>query len=513
MDRRKWIGAFVLGIFLLGGAVMIEECRGASGEVRSPAVAGQFYSDSPEALRLGIEKYLEDAVPPEVRKPVALIVPHAGYIYSGQVAADGYNQAGNQHYDVVVILGTNHAAAGFRKAGLYPGRGFRTPLGIAEIDQDVNSELLREDQDCVADKGVHAAEHSIEVQVPFVQVVFPKAKIVPVLIGTPDRALCTRLGQALGKVLKNRRALIVASSDLSHYPSSRNAVSSDLPVLDAVITLDTRLFQDTIQAQMSRRLPNLHTCACGEGPIMTAMAAAEALGAEGGRVISYAHSGDTIIGEQNRVVGYGAVVLTGEKERIDSRSLERPVPVTAETNLRPEDKKALLAFAREAITRYLTTQTVPLARGFAPLLQQPRGVFVTLKKRGQLRGCIGRLVPDAALGKLVGVMALQSAFQDPRFSPVNASELKDLEIEISVLTPMKPVSGYEDIVVGRDGVVLSKDGHSAVFLPQVAPEQGWDRDTMLDHLSMKAGLTAGSWREGAQFSTFQAIVFHEGEFK
>ena len=510
---RKWIGVLIFGFFLLGGAMMMEACGEPSGEVRSPAVAGQFYSDSASVLRLGIENYMDAAVPAKVKKPIALILPHAGYIYSGQVAADGYNQAKNHPVDVVVLLGTNHASAGFRQVGLYPGRGFRTPLGIAEIDQEVNAALLREDRDCVADKGVHAAEHSIEVQVPFVQVVFPKANIVPVLIGTPDLGMCTRLGQALGKVLKNRRALIVASSDLSHYPSAKDAVTSDLAVLDAVVTLDPRMVEDTIRTQMSRRVPNLHTCACGEGPIMTAMAAAKALGAEGARVVSYAHSGDTIIGEQNRVVGYGAVALTAEPERYDSRSLERPVPVTAETNLRPEDKKALLAFARESINWYLTSQTLPLARGFAPLLQQPRGVFVTLKKRGQLRGCIGRLVPDMPLGKLVGSMALQSAFQDPRFSPVSASELKDLEVEISVLTPMKPVSGYQDIVVGRDGVVLSKEGRSAVFLPQVAPEQGWDRDTMLDHLAMKAGLSQDAWRRGAKFSTFQAIVFHEGEFK
>ncbi|MBN1546988.1 MAG: AmmeMemoRadiSam system protein B [Syntrophaceae bacterium] len=510
---RKWMGALFLGVFLLGGAVMIEAGREPSGEVRSPAVAGQFYSDSPAALRLGIERYMGAAVPEKVKKPIALVLPHAGYIYSGQVAADGYNQARNQQVDVVILLGTNHASAGFRKVGLYPGRGFRTPLGIAEIDQDINNELLREDPDCVADKAVHAAEHSIEVQVPFVQVVFPKAKIVPALIGTPDLEMCTRFGQALGKVLKNRRALIVASSDLSHYPKAKDAVASDLPVLDAIITLDPQNLRNTIRTQMGRHLPNLHTCACGEGPIMAAMAAAKALGAEGGRVVSYAHSGDTIIGEQNRVVGYGAVVLTGENERIDSRSLNRSASDTNETNLRPEDKKALLAYARESITWYLTSQTLPLARDFAPLLQQPRGVFVTFKKRGQLRGCIGRLVPDMPLGKLVGTMALQSAFQDPRFSPVSASELDNLEVEISVLTPIKPVSGYEDIVVGRDGVVLSKDGHSAVFLPQVAPEQGWDRDTMLDHLSMKAGLSQDAWRQGAKFSTFQAIVFHEGEFE
>jgi AmmeMemoRadiSam system protein B/AmmeMemoRadiSam system protein A len=511
--KKKWLGALVLALLLLGGAVMIEAGREPSGDVRSPAVAGQFYSDSPATLRQGVENYMAHAEPAKVKKPIALILPHAGYIYSGQIAADGFNQARNQHIDVVVLLGTNHASAGFRKIGLYPGRGFRTPLGIAEIAQDINDELLREDRDCVADKTVHAAEHSIEVQVPFVQVVFPKAKIVPVLIGTPDLDMCVRLGQALGKVLKNRHTLIVASSDLSHYPSAKDALTTDLPVLDAMVTLNPQNVQNIIRAQMSRRVPNLHTCACGEGPVMAAMAAAVALGAEGGRVISYAHSGDTLIGEQNRVVGYGAVVLTGDKEHFDSRSLERPAPVTAETNLRPEDKKALLAYARESITWYLTAQTLPLARGFAPLLQQPRGVFVTLKKHGNLRGCIGRLVPDMPLGKLVGMMALQSAFQDPRFSPVNSSELKDLEVEISVLTPMKPVSGYEDIVVGRDGVVLSKEGRSAVFLPQVAPEQGWDRDTMLDHLAMKAGLPQSAWRKGAQFSTFQAIVFHEGEFK
>ena len=463
--KRKWIGVLVLGFFLLGGAMMMEACGEPSGDVRSPAVAGQFYSDSASALKLGIENYMGDAVPAKVKKPIALILPHAGYIYSGQIAADGYSQARDQQVDVVVLLGTNHASAGFRKIGLYPGRGFRTPLGVADIDQDINTALLREDNECVADKAVHAAEHSIEVQVPFVQVVFPKAKIVPVLIGTPDLGMCTRLGLALGKILKNRHALIVASSDLSHYPSAKDAIISDLSVLDAIITIEPRNVESTIRNQMTRRVPNLHTCACGEGPIMAAMVAAKALGAEGGRVVSYANSGDTIIGEQNRVVGYGAVVLTREKEKVDSRSLARPAPVTTETNLRPEDKKALLAFAREAISWYLTSQTLPLARGFAPLLQQPRGVFVTLKKRGDLRGCIGRLVPDMPLGKLVGMMALQSAFQDPRFSPVSGSELKDLEVEISVLTPMKPVSGYQDIVVGRDGVVLSKEGQSAVFLP------------------------------------------------
>ena len=481
--------------------------------IRPPVVAGQFYADSPDILKKGIMEYMARAIPPGGETAIALILPHAGYIYSGQIAADGYNQIQNREIDTVVILGTNHTAPGFHRGGLYPGRGFQTPLGVAEIDREIMTDLMEAGNgDFVADAKVHLREHSIEAQVPFIQVLFPGAKIVPLQIGDADPDMCARLGTVLGQVLKNRRAMIVASTDLSHYPSAADAPSSDLAVLDAMITLNPLTFKETIKTQMNRRLANLQTCACGEGPVMVAMTAASILGAQGGRVISYAHSGDTLVGDQDRVVGYGAVALTKEAIRIDSRSLAQPV-VTTESELPPEDKRALLIFAREAVTRCLTTQTLPLARDFSPLLGQSRGVFVTIRSQeGALRGCIGNLVSHVPLAKLVGMMSLQSGLKDPRFSPVRIDELDKLTFEISVLTPMKRVSGYEDIEVGRDGVVLRKDGRSAVFLPQVATEQGWGRDEMLNHLAVKAGLPRESWRQGAEFSTFQAVVFQEQDF-
>ncbi|MEI7672006.1 MAG: AmmeMemoRadiSam system protein A, partial [Deltaproteobacteria bacterium] len=342
------------------------------------------------------------------------------------------------------------------------------------------------------------------------QVLFPQAKIVAAIVGDADVALCTRFGNALASVLKGRRTLIIASSDLSHYPSAQDAEDVDLKTLAAVATLDPAALHATVRTQMARRMPNLSTCACGEAPIMAAMAAAKAMGAIGGEVISYAHSGNLPIGERERVVGYGAVVLAADSKK-EAPSMQPAVAMDG--TIGPTDRKYLLRLARETISRYLTMKMVPLPRLSSPVLREPRGVFVTLKKREELRGCIGRMVPDRPLAELVGAMALQSAFEDPRFSPVTLKELADLEIEISVLTPMKPVSGPNDIVVGRDGVLLQKGGKSAVFLPQVAPEQGWGRDEMLDHLSRKAGLPAGAWRDGASFLTFQAIVFGEAEHR
>jgi AmmeMemoRadiSam system protein B/AmmeMemoRadiSam system protein A len=496
--------------FSLGVATTGMAGNEGGGEVRSAAVAGQFYPESAAVLKLAVEKFMEDALPPQVKKPVAIVVPHAGYIYSGQICADGWNQVRGGACDVVVILGTNHTASGLRKIALYPGGGFRTPLGTAMVDGDLTAALLAASPDCALDWGPHVREHSLEVQLPFVQVLFPQAKIVAAIVGDADAALCTRFGNALASVLKGRRALIVASSDLSHYPSAADAETADMKTLEAVSTLDPAALHATIRTQMARRTPNLSTCACGEAPMMAAMAAARAMGATGGRIVSYAHSGNLPIGERERVVGYGAVVLAADPEK--EATAVRPAAATAEErSIGPADREYLLRLARETISRYLTIKMVPLPRLSSPVLREPRGVFVTLKKRGNLRGCIGRMIPDRPLAELVGTMALQSAFEDPRFSPVTLRDLADLEVEISVLTPMKPVSGPDDIIVGRDGVLLRKGGKSAVFLPQVAPEQGWDRDEMLNHLSQKAGLPSGAWREGASFLTFQAIVFGEAE--
>ena len=201
--------------------------KGSDSDVREPAVAGKFYPESAAKLRLAIEKFLQDAVPVKVKKPIAIIVPHAGYIFSGQICADGFKQVSNQKYDVIVILGTNHTSSDFQKISLYPGDGFRTPLGTAPVEKNIISSLMKADPaDCTLDKSLHESEHSVEVMVPFIQVVFPKAKIVPVVVGSPDMEICTRFGQALAKVLKNKRALIVASSDLSHYPAAAKMQTS-----------------------------------------------------------------------------------------------------------------------------------------------------------------------------------------------------------------------------------------------------------------------------------------------
>jgi AmmeMemoRadiSam system protein A len=169
---------------------------------------------------------------------------------------------------------------------------------------------------------------------------------------------------------------------------------------------------------------------------------------------------------------------------------------------------------RESITRYLTTETLPLPRGGSPKLLREAGSFVTLRKHGELRGCIGRLEPEGTLLRLVATLALDSAFKDPRFPPVNASELKDLDVEVSVLTPMTSVPGPDAIVPGRDGVVLRVGDRSAVFLPQVATEQGWNRVELLDNLARKAGLPAQAWRDkAARFLVFQADVFSESTLK
>ncbi len=481
--------------------------------VRPAAVAGQFYPKEPAKLEAAVKAFLADAVPARNERPVALVLPHAGYVYSGQIAADGWRQAAGRAYDLVVILGTNHTTPGFSGASVYPGAGFRTPLGVAEVDTAAAAALLATGGPFNSDARVHEREHSIEVQVPFAQVVLPDARILPVVVGTEDPPALARIAQALARVLAGRRVLIVASSDLSHYPDSEGSLAADRAVLAAIARLDPAALQQVAAAQLRAGHRGLETCACGEGAVMVAMEAARALGARRGIVLSRANSGDVPVGDPAHVVGYGAVMFTSGRGDADTAALGPPPDPAGDAALGPADQRALLRLARRTLERWFATGTVPLPRGFSPAARRKQGVFVTLYARGELRGCIGHLAGDRPLAQNVGAMALSAALEDPRFPPVEPAELGDLEIEISVLTPLERVAGPDAVVLGRDGVQIRKDGRVAVFLPQVPAEQGWDKTALMENLCLKAGLTKDAWKSGAEFWTFRSIHFRESQFR
>jgi hypothetical protein len=383
---------------------------------------------------------------------------------------------------------------------------------VARVDRGLAAALVKEGGG-VFDASLHEREHSVEVQVPFVQHVFPGAAIVPVVVGSPDPELCRRFGRALAALAAGRRLLVVASSDLSHYPERRVAADVDRRTLEAIagMKIDALAAMEARAAGQGER--GVATCACGEGPIRVAIEAARAMGALRGTVISYANSGDTAIGDPERVVGYGSVAFGRGEAGADLQALQ-PLAADPTGALDAGDKQALLRLVRETLTRYLRTETVPLPRGGSARLLREAGAFVTLKSHGQLRGCIGRIQPAGPLLQLIGTLALDSAFRDSRFKPVGAGELKDIEIEVSVLTPPVSVPAPDAIQPGRDGVVLVVGDRSAVFLPQVATEQGWSRTELLDNLAQKAGLASNAWRDKrAKLLTFRADVFDESLLK
>ena len=502
--------AMVSGAALL--AILIGAARTAfatENDIRPPAVAGRFYPVDPAKLRAAVQMFLADALPPATVRPIAIVSPHAGYIYSGQIMADAFAQARGHVYDLVVLLGVNHTTPGFDGVAVFSGNGFRTPLGIAEIDKRAALRVVNRFNGAVFDKSVHREEHSIEVLVPFVQVVFPGIPILPVIVSLKDDAACVRFGEALAQSLSDRKVLIVASSDLSHYPPYADAQRLDRNTLQAMASLDINRFMQVVRNQKSSGLSGLSTCACGEQTILAAMTASTYLGASTGAIVSYANSGDALVGDRDRVVGYGAVVFQGRASKSGEAPFPRMLSNIEPAPLSPSQQRNLLNFARKSLTQFIETETLPLTRPADPLLYARQGAFVTLKRHGELRGCIGHMGDDLPLCHVVGRMALQAAFNDRRFPHLKDSELEEIDIEISVLTPLRPVAGPADIVVGRDGVMLRKSDRSAVFLPQVAPEQGWNRDEMLGHLCRKAGLSETAWKDGASFYTFQAQVFSE----
>ena len=481
----------------------------SGGEVRPPAVAGQFYPDNPDELLTLVDTLLQNAARTR-GEPIALIVPHAGYVFSGAVAARAFKQLEDLAYDAVVVIGTNHTDPTFNKVSVYAEGSFSTPLGSVPVDTATAKALLAASPTLVFDRNVHRGEHSIEVELPFLQRIYRQGlTFVPAIVGEPTLDNVRALSDALTKVLSGKKVLIVASSDMSHYPPYDQANRVDHRTLAAIETLDPDKVLQADKESMSAGVPELAVTLCGQGPVLAAMMAAQNLGANRATTLMYANSGDTAFGDHDRVVGYGAVMLWHDSETATPAAEGAPTstPKPATGQLTTEQKTWLLNLARTTLESFVKTQVVAPTTVDDPELLRPAGAFVTLKENGELRGCIGHMAEDTPLYLTVQKMALAAGLQDTRFNPVGADELPKLEYEISVLSPMQPIDSVDQIQLGVHGVILQKDGRQAVFLPQVAPEQGWTRDEMLSRLSEKAGLPADAWRQGARFLVFTADVF------
>lgn len=487
-------------------------CQATSPEepsVRTPEFAGQFYPQSGSALNAALSAFASHAVHLHLTSaPAAILVPHAGYVYSGQIASDAYVQANPFSYDLIVVLGTNHRVAGFQGISVDQARTFQTPLGPLASDQAMASALVAPPSSWVYRPALHAKEHSVEVQLPFLRRHFPRTPVLTAVLSTEDEETCTAFARDLDRLTQGKTVLVVASSDLSHYPPMAQAVQTDQKTLEAIASMNPRHFLEVARQQMQAGVKGLDTCACGAGPIMTAMAFAGLRGCKEGAIVSYANSGQSLIGDSTRVVGYGACCFVDET-RPHTVRFSPPIPEEPFPPLNKKQQILLLEIARETLNQYLLSETLPLIRPEDSRLWAQQGAFVTLKKGGELRGCIGHMAEDLPLAQCVGRMALQAAFNDHRFPRLSRKEWPDVHLEISVLTPFRKVEGVNAIQLGRDGILLEKGGHSAVFLPQVAQEQGWSLEETLTHLSAKAGLEPNAWRSGTTFFTFQAQVFSE----
>ena len=472
--------------------------RGAAPKVRPPAVAGSFYPADPKELGSMVDDFLAHAAPAPVQDLVAIVSPHAGYIYSGPVAAYSYALLKGRKVDRVVVIAPSHYQA-FDFSSVYDGDAYSTPLGTLEVDREFAAKLAAMDPSIKLSGVGHTPtpdrpEHSVEVKLPFLQRTLGDVRIVPIVMGDQSYDNCRALGLALAKSIPGTHTLIVASSDLSHYHTYDQAVETDRKTLTAIGEWD--------YLSMSRNFEIGVWEACGGGPIMAAMMAAERLGATEARVLHYANSGDAT-GDKSRVVGYGAVAFL--KGPPDAASREKAFSLTQ------SEQDELMGIARKSVETAVRDRKVydaPAPRSEA--LAHERGAFVTLHLRGGLRGCIGYVAPIKPLYLTVRDVARAAALNDPRFRPVTAGELAGLEYEISVLSPMRRVLDVKEIQVGRDGLLIRKGGLEGLLLPQVPTEEHWDRNTFLQQVCYKAMLPAGSWKDpAADLFRFTALVFEE----
>lgn len=463
----------------------------------------EFKGDAAELARR-IDKMLAAAAAPERDEPpLALVSPHAGYVYSGPIAAHAYRAVQGRAYDTVVVIGPSHRDA-FIGLSVYDTTRFDTPLGQIPCDRELIGKLIGAHPNIGYRPSAHRDEHSLEVQIPFLQRALEGFKLVMVVAGGRDPEAELTLVDALAEYAKRKRVLVVASSDLSHYHGYAAANQLDAVALKSIAALDT--------AALIRDISGERCEACGILPVLITMEYARRMGAHRGVLLKHANSGDTA-GPKDQVVGYAALAFWRDGAGADKQASakkaaggDKTVPVG---RLEGAARAELLGIARRAIEGTVREGRAPEPKSANEALQTPQGAFVTITIGGELRGCIGTFREDTPLYRTVAQMAVAAAKEDPRFPPLTAAELPRIHLEISALTPMKPVADVREIEVGRHGLYITRGFNSGVLLPQVATEYGWDRTTFLEQTCRKAGLPKNAWQEGAKILSFEAEVFGE----
>jgi AmmeMemoRadiSam system protein B/AmmeMemoRadiSam system protein A len=474
----------------------------AAQKVRQAAVAGSFYPADPKALSAMIDELLAQASELPIHDPIlAAVAPHAGYPYSGPVAAYTYAALKGHKYTRVVVIAPSHFVS-FDFTSIYDGGAYATPLGSVPVDKAFAHQLAKMNPTMRLSGQGHdptaaGGEHAIEVELPWLQTVLGNFELVPIVMGDQSYESSRALGVALEKLIKEDGkpgdTLVLASSDLSHYHTYQDAVTMDWKTLHALQSWD--------YFSMSRNFQTRTWEACGGAPIVAAMIYAERMGANQAQVLKYANSGD-ITGDHARVVGYSADVFVKAPA---AKAMQTPF------SLSNEEKSELLSLARksvEYVIQYNKAYEPPASRSAA--LTQERGAFVTLRENGALRGCVGYTSASKPLYLTVRDTATLAALRDSRFPPVSAAELPRLEYEISVLSPLRRVTDVEQIRIGEHGLLMKNGANEGLLLPQVPVEEKWDRQTFLEQSCAKARMRSDCWKdEDTDIFSFTAIVFGE----
>ena len=512
---KKWL---IIILILITGTTM-------EGKIRCPAVAGQFYAGSQKQLLADVVGCYEASKDIRAMQRVqAVIVPHAGYVFSGATAASAFSCIDpSAQYEHIFLLGPSHHVW-LDKASVGVGyEAYNTPLGNVKVDAELGRQIIASNSVFTYEERAHSKEHCLEVQLPLLQYRFKEMPpIVPIVIATQNWQKLEQIAEALLPYF-NEKNLFVISSDFSHYPSYKDAQQVDGATGEAIKTGSVLKFVEALEKNENLGIRNLDTSACGEAAIAVLLMMTE--DSKGIQIhhIRYCNSGDSQYGGHDRVVGYHAFAFTREAKgaRVptvpafeEAEASPQPSPkgeggdeqTTTGFQLSDADKAALKEIARESIRLSFFGRNYK-PENLSPTLKQKCGAFVSLHKHGRLRGCIGHFGEDHTLGEIVAQMARAAAFEDPRFDSVRQSELDDIDIEISVLTPMRRIKSIDEFVLGKHGIYIRKGWRSGTYLPQVADEVNWSKEEFVSHCAAeKAGIGWNGWKD-AELFVYEAIVF------